>query len=390
MRSLPITLAILGLATICHSAEPTGAAGLLRKTAEQYRRLTLYDIRARITFVVAKSGQSVSGEKKIELAVGKDGAFRVEQESNGVVELRMSDGKTTWKALPSQKVWSKGEAAQTVSIDDDDAEAPSADPSRQDLFTQTQQAFVRRYSGLDRYATTAQIEKEDKIKLNGSKVECAVVRIRFGGSDNRLWIAKDSGLVLRHLESTVRPDGTTVQVTTDFTRMETEAPGAENFTFVALHGARETNDVALPSERNMSLVGTRASDFTLKSLDGAPVHLADLQGKIVLLDFWATWCPPCRRELPTIEALSRKYKDQGVLVYGVNNEDARVAKSFLAQHHPDLATLHDDRGKIQRSYGCYSIPTVMVIDRSGTVVAHFIGERQESELVAALKQAGLQ
>ena len=188
----------------------------------------------------------------------------------------------------------------------------------------------------------------------------------------------------------MKPGGAAVEVTTEYTKIEAEAPGPDNFSFIAGRGNREASDVSLPSERNVSLVGTRASDFTLKSLDGTSVHLAELQGKIVLLDFWATWCPPCRRELPTIEALSRKYKDQGVLVYGVNNEDAKTAKTFLAQHHPDLATLHDEKGKVSRVYGCYSIPTVMVIDRTGTVVAHFIGERQESELVAALKQAGMQ
>ncbi len=139
----------------------------------------------------------------------------------------------------------------------------------------------------------------------------------------------------------------------------------------------------------MSWAGRQAADFSLKTVDRAPVHLADLRGKIVLLDFWATWCPPCRHELPTIEALSRKYKDRNVVVFGVNDEEVQTAKRFLDKNHPDLATLHDAQGKVHRLYGCYSIPTVLIIDAAGKVVAHFVGERPESDLVAALKQAGM-
>lgn len=69
---------------------------------------------------MSKAGQSGSGERKTQLAVGKDGAFRVEQELNGVSELRMSDGKVTWKVLPKEKLWSKHDVAQSVGTDDTD------------------------------------------------------------------------------------------------------------------------------------------------------------------------------------------------------------------------------------------------------------------------------
>jgi len=120
------------------------------------------------------------------------------------------------------------------------------------------------------------------------------------------------------------------------------------------------------------------------------VHLADLRGKIVMLDFWATWCQPCRHELPTIEGLSRKYKEKNVLVLGINDEDVATAKHFLEKNHPDLETLHDGGRKVNRMYGCHAIPTVVVINPQGTIVAHFVGGRSEDVLIAALKQAGMQ
>ena len=359
----------------------------LNRTAERYKGLAEYTIQSRVQFAVMQQGQTGAGENKIALMVGKDGMFRVMQDDGKAVEMRVSDGKTTWKAFTGEKVWAKQEVAQAFSSDDDDAEpTPSA---RKDLFMRTQSSFVTRYTGLERYAKVAQMEKSEKLKQNGSKVECVAIHIALPGSDNRIFIARDSGFVVRHIES-LDSGKQHSQITTDYTRIEPGQPSPDNFDFVASRGSKEVSDFVLPSERNMSWVGQPAADFTFKNLEGASVRLAELQGKIVLLDFWATWCPPCRRELPTIAALSRQYTDQGVVVLGVNDEDAKTARNFLEAHHPDLATLHDAGGKIHRLYGAYSIPTVLVIDRKGTVVAHFVGERQKSDLVTALKRAGME
>jgi len=79
-----------------------------------------------------------------------------------------------------------------------------------------------------------------------------------------------------------------------------------------------------------------------------------------------------------------------VLVLGINDEDVATAKHFLEKNHPDLETLHDGGRKVNRMYGCHAIPTVVVINPQGTIVAHFVGGRSEDVLIAALKQAGMQ
>jgi peroxiredoxin len=137
------------------------------------------------------------------------------------------------------------------------------------------------------------------------------------------------------------------------------------------------------------LVGKSAADFTLKDLQGQKVSLSDFQGKIVLLDFWATWCPPCREELPSIDKLYRTYKDKDLAVLGINDEDSGTVKSFLKKNDYSLPTLVDSKRSVHRIYGARAIPTVVVIDRKGVIVAHFVGSRPETELVAALKTAGL-
>ena len=355
------------------AVDPSSAADILQKVSQRYKNLQTYQIEATTQTVISQMGQSASGEAKSLLAVGKQGMFRVEQSNpNGDLEIRVSDGKVTWKALPKQKVWSKQEMSQMVDIEEDDTDTADQ-PLAQDLFSLTQRSFVIRYTGLSRYAQNAVMDKSDKVKFNGNKVECFVIRIPTNGSVNRLYIAKDSYLILRHIEVVTKATGE-IQIITDYKRVIEDMPSPDVFEYQPSNASKEVADVMLPSERNQSLVGRPAVDFTLKTVAGSPVHLAELRGKIVLLDFWATWCPPCRHELPTIEALSRKYKDRNVLVYGINDEDLKTAKHFLEAHHPDLETLHDDKDKVHKMYGCRAIPTVLVIDPGGTIVAHFVGE----------------
>ncbi len=369
------------------AAEPT-AADVLAKVSARYRSMGTVLIEADMRISVSQRGQVAMGEAKTVLAVGEQGAFRVERNENGTSQVRVCDGKITWKALPNQKIWSKQEVAQEADPDDSD-ETPTQFQA-QDLFTQARRTYITRYTSLEKYAAVTTIEKSERVKFNGSKVDCYVLRLATPGVVNRLYVAKDSFLVLRHSEADQRKTGPPVDVVTEYKNISTGLPPAEMFEFQPANGSREVEQISLPGERDVSLVGQRAADFTLKALTGEPVHLADLRGKIVMLDFWATWCQPCRHELPTIEALSRKYKEKNVVVLGINDEDASTARHFLEKNHPDLETLHDGGKKVSRTYGCNAIPTVVVINPEGTVVAHFVGSRSEDVLVAALKQAGLQ
>ncbi len=379
-----LALASLGfLALGVCGAEPSPAE-LLSKVSNRYKNMHMFLMDADIRIAVNQQGQTGLVELKTMLAVGGQGMFRVEQSEGGSKQVRVSDGKMTWKALPQQKVWS----TQEVSSDESD-EAPSEFQGK-DLFAQAERSFITRYTGLARYAQVAVIDKSDRIKFNGGKVDCWVLRISIPGAMNRLYVAKDSLLVLRHIETQMHGGAPPTEATTEYKRIAEGMPPPELFEFQPANGSREVADVSLPGERDVSLVGQRAADFTLKTVNGEPVHLADLRGKVVLLDFWATWCQPCRHELPTIEALSRKYKERNVVVLGINDEDVSTAKHFLEKNHPDLETLHDSGKKVHRTYGCNAIPTVIVIDPQGKVVAHFVGQRPEEVFVAALKQAGMQ
>ena len=384
--SMRILVCLFTLASGLFAAASADVASLVKRVGQNYRQLKAYRIESDTKILVTKNGQTGTLARQTILVVGNEGEFLVREDDGNVVQLRVSDGKTTWKALPRQKVWSKAETSQSI-LNDDDAESEPSANMGQDLFTQTRSSFVGRYVGIDRYAMAAQFKKEARLKWNGEKTDCVMLHLATGDTDSHLFIAKDSGWIVRHVESVKSKTGEHYEITTDYKRVDRTPPVPGTFKFAEASSGKQVAEVSLPNEHNASLVGQRAADFTLNDLSGARVHLAELQGKPVLLDFWATWCPPCRRELPTIVALSHKYEGK-VAVYGINSEDAKTTRRYLEEHNPGLLTLHDDKSKVSRMYGCSSIPTVVVLDKSGKVVAHFVGQREERDLIAALKQAG--
>ena len=142
----------------------------------------------------------------------------------------------------------------------------------------------------------------------------------------------------------------------------------------------------LPGEVRMMLTGSRAGNFALKTLEGEPVALEETRGKVVVLDFWATWCPPCREELPYIEKLRQEFAGQ-VQFYGINDEESGTVKDFLRKHAYELPVLMDGKRQVHRQYGVSAIPTMLIIDRQGVIREHFIGSRTEAKLRQAIQSA---
>jgi peroxiredoxin len=121
-----------------------------------------------------------------------------------------------------------------------------------------------------------------------------------------------------------------------------------------------------PSEPE--LLGKPAPDFTLKDVDGRDMTLASLRGKAVLLDFWATWCEPCRQATPHIQALHGQFKDKGLTVVGIDtNEPAETARKYFAEEKYTFANLLGSGNDVIKNYGANGIPLVVLIGRDGIV-----------------------
>ena len=111
-----------------------------------------------------------------------------------------------------------------------------------------------------------------------------------------------------------------------------------------------------------------APNFTLKSLDGENVKLSELRGKVVLLNFWASWCGPCREEMPLLNKIHNKYEPLGFTILGVNvEEQSDAAKNFIAQRPVDFPILLDSSNEVSKMYDVVAMPTTVLIDRDGNM-----------------------
>jgi peroxiredoxin len=130
-------------------------------------------------------------------------------------------------------------------------------------------------------------------------------------------------------------------------------------------------------------------DFTLTDLQGKPWHLRDLRGKVVLVNFWATWCPPCRKEMPDLDALYQKFKDQGFVVLAISDEEAAKVSPFVSERKISYPILLDPERKINDLFQVEGIPVSFVYDRSGKMVAQSIDMRTRNQFLEMLAQAGV-
>lgn len=120
-----------------------------------------------------------------------------------------------------------------------------------------------------------------------------------------------------------------------------------------------------------------APDFTLDSEGGKTYHLADYRGQVVLINFWATWCPPCRHEMPSMNRMWKKIKGKGVQVFAVNvGEDADTIFEFLGSYPVNFPLLMDHDGTIVKKYPVTGLPTTYIVDPEGKVVYRAVGSRE--------------
>jgi peroxiredoxin len=131
-------------------------------------------------------------------------------------------------------------------------------------------------------------------------------------------------------------------------------------------------------------------DFTLVDLHGKTWKLSDLRGKVVLVNFWATWCPPCRKEMPDLNALYNRFKDQGFVILAISDEEADKVQPFIAERNIAYPVMLDPRGKVNELFEVDGIPKSFVYNREGKLVAQSIDMRTQKQFLAMLAQAGLQ
>jgi peroxiredoxin len=134
-------------------------------------------------------------------------------------------------------------------------------------------------------------------------------------------------------------------------------------------------------------VGNRARDFTLESLDGGKVSLSDYKDQVVLVNLWATWCPPCRAEIPDLEAAYRAHRDEGFVVLGVNVEESvQAIEPFVTNLDMTYPVLLDERGQVMNDYRALGLPMSLLVDREGVIQERHVGILTASQLERYLSE----
>lgn len=132
-----------------------------------------------------------------------------------------------------------------------------------------------------------------------------------------------------------------------------------------------------------------AADFTLTDLSGKSWTLSALKGKVVVVNFWATWCPPCRKEMPDLEELSKEFKDDGLVILAISDEEEAKVRPFIAEHKYTFPVLLDTGRKVGERYFVDGIPKNFIFDRDGKLVAQSMDMRTRRQFLELLAKAGL-
>lgn len=394
--AIGLWLTLLSLSIAAPAQDQKEARDLLKKVSDAYRSLSSYHFECLIVTESRSEGAGLKSDSRAEqvivLAAARPNKKRAEVRSSYSGLVTVADGATKWVYLPAYNQYSK--------------QATEKLPQQFSYMAMQAARLISMHSGLERVALEARILREEPINVGGAVIACIVVECKYPMSGSyteppiyHLWIDKTRGLVLREIRqfkaSAMNGSTTTTKVTYTYNLVKANEPLPESlFVFSPPAGSKEVAELSIPGASRTeteggALIGKEAIDFALKDLSGQEVSLKNLRGKVVLINFWASWCGPCRVEMPYLEKLHREFKGTEVIILGIDDERPEVAREFLKKNGYTFATLVDDRREVARKYRISGIPQVFVIGRDGKVVTHYVGAHSESDLRAALKKAGV-
>lgn len=363
---------------------------LLEKVAVTYRNLERY----RFDFTLAAETRSTTGrrsmETRVEMAASRPGKLRLSI-AGGLGELQVyANGEFTWVFVPLLKQYTRRPAGGGKDAVEGGTSRYAA------IATQTVEQFER----IARGVRSARRVRTEKLEVEGTSAECVVVEVELEEEEpgerrtRTYWIDPQRKLVLKAVQfdqdAGEGVEAPVTEVTTTFSRAEIgEAIPEEVFVFTPPSDAKEVAE--FPKRRPAAIeVGSEAADFQLKDLEDREVQLRDLRGQVVLLNFWASWCGPCRLEMPVIEKLHQEFHEKGLRVFGVNDEDIDVIRDYVAEHEYSFPTLVDPEQQAITLYRVRGIPTMVVIDREGKIARYRTGLSREAELRSWLKKSGIE
>ena len=398
-RSLPLlaTLALLASAGMPLQPKPPATDQLARKAlervAERYRTLKGYRIEGTASTTVSTRTQKNETANSMRFLVQRPRRAWSEVRESQFTTRVVTNGESLWTAVPELEQYTVQALAPLLAGADSGQYKGQLDP-------------VSDYARLLDGVTRVRALSRDTVRTARGTVQCERYALTRAAADSAgpgitihprvIWVDPATRLVL--LDST-RVDQNHPQLgpisSISMTRMVLAEPdpafAADAFTFRPDNDMRRVRRFMQRSPEHEELEGQPATDFTLEALsDAKPVRLSELKGRVVVLDFWATWCGPCRRWLPIVEQANRDYAKKGLSVFAVNErEDDSKVKAYLDQQKLDLPVLMDRSGNVGSIYRASSIPLTVVVGRDGNVLRILVGLHEKEDLEDVLHEAGI-
>jgi peroxiredoxin/outer membrane lipoprotein-sorting protein len=378
---------------------------LLERVEQQYENLQQYRFKAQVISNIKAGGRTQNSEVPITYASDGPGRIYLYVDQQQPMKV-VSNGSKTWTYMPDLNQYTVEQAAQLEPT----GEQGQQQQSQTQGLIQLAEQLIAQYATITDRMTKAVHVKDSVLTLEQGErpvyvieatYDAKVQSANFEMEPQRYYIDKDTELVLRQVNhaSMDDPNGqgrVSMKQMIDISSAELEPQFAANtFDFSPPSGAQQVEQFQAPQgpsgleNQQSPLVGETAYNFDLTNLEGKSVSLDEFRGKIVLIDFWATWCAPCREAHPHIQDIYDEYKDDGLVVLGVNNESKKKAAQYMEENNYTFPTLLDLDRKVQARYQVSAIPNVFIINREGDVAANLIGYRTKDQVVSALKEAGL-
>jgi len=402
MRPFP-SLALLATLALLASAgmplEPKApntdqlARKALERVAERYRTLKGYRLEGATSNTVSTRTEKNETGNRIRFLVQRPGRLTSEVRDSQYTTRLVANGESLWTAIPELDQYMAQPLAPLLAGADSAQLKGQLDP-------------LSGYTHLLDGITRVQTLPRDTVRTARGVVKCDRYALSRAAADSTapgvtihprvVWVDPASRLVL--LDSSrvdqTHPQLGPVSAVSMMRLVVAEADptvAADAFVFKPDDGMRRVRRFMQRSPEHEALEGQPATDFTLETLAGSkPVKLSELKGRVVVLDFWATWCGPCRRWLPIVEQASRDYASKGLAVFAVNERetDSKV-RSYLDQQKLDLPVLMDRSGTVGSIYRASSIPLTVVVGKDGFVLRVMVGLHEAEDLKDVLHEAGI-
>jgi thiol-disulfide isomerase/thioredoxin len=386
-----IVITALALSSLSAQQYPDGET-LTRQAAATIKKLHSLQYKEAVTMETPVNGQTVKIETETTRALLNPGKTRFETHAQGMTMIVVSDGETTWMYSSLNNEYTKKSAGIGPAGMMDAMGIGDLAPSLKNLHM------------------TQKTTGEEPVAVDGVKHDCWVVTTDIGEMDlpapgrgakissgkMTTWIDKKLGIDLQNdtsMKMEMGANTSEIHIKSVKKDLQIDGPIAPStFTFAPPEGAKEVAKLELFGGAGVTadLTGTAAADFTLQSLDGKTYKLSEMKGKPVLLDFWATWCGPCRKSMPALEKVAKDYKDQGLMVLGVNaGEERDLVTEFMKTTPMAYPGVLAGDSSVLKDYQVSALPTFVLIGGDGKIVAYESGFGGDEMLAAMLAKAGL-